>query len=193
MIKIRNLKYILIIFGSIILFLVLAVLTLWGLLHLVSDAPDRITESWQAVTISGLGTFRVPAEWNVEQYDGILYITDRPREYGDYTIYIVGATRESGIQPYEVFDDVKRNNFLHSLGGFNNGASISLVEYTVNGMKQEHHFISFNNMRMNASVFYSLFVWNREGVDEWTAVQIARTFSPTRENFDDYSIGLLMP
>ena len=53
------------------------------------DLPDKITESWQTINISGVGSFRVPLEWNVEQQDGVLYITDKPLEDSDYIIYIV--------------------------------------------------------------------------------------------------------
>ena len=66
---------------------------------------EKIPDDWQRVTIRGVGSFGVPAEWNVEEHDGILFITDKPMENGGYTIHIVGAT---GIQPYRVLEGVER-------------------------------------------------------------------------------------
>ena len=150
--------------------------------HFFMSAPDRITETWQTVTISELGTFRVPTEWNVEEHDEILYITDRPMAYGDYVIYIVGSR---GTQAYDIFEGVERGNVLSS-HSFLNAASLFLNEYTVNGVIQEHHSMSL----WSAYSSYRLFVWDREVVDRWHVEQIAKSFLPTRDaNIHENAMG----
>ena len=178
-------------FGAIILCLLLIV---WGLFALVSQAPHRITESWQTVTINSLGTFRVPAEWNVEEHERFLYITDRPMIYGDYTIYILGAGGGIGVHSHTLFDEMERDE-RRTIFGLNNSAVVSVVEYRVNGAIQNHRTISFNNLRgagNRDSVSYTLFVWDMETVNEWYIEQIARTFSIQREGFDRENAGRLV-
>ena len=162
------------------------------IIELLSSTPDRITREWQTVTINALGTFRVPMEWNVEEQDGILYITDKPRVYGDYTIYIVGAVEfKVGFRLHELFEGVERGDTLRS-HGFTNPADLLWVEYTVNGVKQEHYLINLCNFEMGEyAVSYALFVWNRDTVNEWLVRQIAKTFSRNRDVFDITNAGQL--
>jgi len=143
--------------------------------HFFLRAPDRITESWQTVTIDEFGTFRVPAEWNVEKHDGVLYITDKPMSDVGYEIYIVGSRSP---QPHYAFELVEKGRVLNSRG-FLNTTSLFLNEYYVNGVTEEHYLIRIDNIQMDALYFsYSLFVWNREAVTRWHAEQIAKTFLP---------------
>ena len=145
--------------------------------HFFMRAPDRITETWQTVTIDGSGSFRVPTEWNVEEHDEILYITDRPMANGDYVVYIAGRI---GLHAYAVFDEVEQGR-VRSSRGFLNTASLFLNEYTVDGVIQEHYMIEIHNMGIDAPFSsYSLFVWDREVVDRWHAEQIAKSFLSTR-------------
>ena len=176
-------------FGAIILCLLLIV---WGLLALASQAPHRITETWQTITISYIGTFRVPAEWNVEEHDEFLYITDKPMADGDYTIYIIGTNSRIQIPSHASFEGMERVETRAS-SVFSNGATLRLSEYTVDSAIQNHHAISFTNSSTGALLFYGLFVWDYEVVDEWYAEQIARTFSPTsHERFDRENFGRLV-
>ena len=161
-----------------------------GIQGLLLQPPHRVTETWQVVTINSIGTFRIPSEWNVEEHDEFLYITDRTMTDGDYTIYIIGSGRAL-IPSHTSFERAKRGETMHSFG-FNNGATVSLVEYGVNGVIQNYHEISFFNSIANRVLFYELFVWSYGVVDEWYAEQIARTFSPTREGFDRENVGRLV-
>ena len=176
-------------FGAIILCLLLIV---WGLLVLASQPPHRITETWQTITISYIGTFRVPTEWNVEEHDEFLYITDNPMADGDYTIYIIGTNNRIRIPSHALFEDMERVETRAS-SVFSNGAALSLSEYIVDGAIQNHHVISFTNSSTGALLSYGLFAWDYEVVNEWYAEQIARTFSPTRqERFDRENFGRLV-
>jgi len=162
-----------------------------GLPILLFETPGIATRSWQDVTVTGIGTFRVPAQWNVEEHDGILFITDRPMAEGDYAIYIVGTVAGSGIRSHEVFEEVERGDTIRSRG-FHNFGDFSLVEYTVNGVVQEHYFIILENPSLPWEISsLRLFVWNREAVDSWHVQQITRTFSRYRDDFDERDVGLL--
>jgi len=178
----------LIVFTSLVLILAGFVLVL-----ILSDPPARATRSWQVVTIAGIGTFQVPIEWNVEEDDGVLFITNKSRANRDYTIYIVGTAVGSGIQPHEVFDGVEQGDMLLS-PFFRNGAVYLLYEYIVDGTIQEHRLIIVENIRsLHERNYIGLFVWNREVVDDWTVEQIARTFRRNLDDFDNPNVGRLMP
>jgi len=157
----------------------------------IFQLPHRTTGSWQDVTITGIGTFRIPSKWNVEEQEGILFITDRQMSDGDYTIYIVGTYRGSEIRPYEVFDGVKRGERL-SLTIHSNFGDFSLNEYTINGRVQEHHSIHLQNDIGHGNFHaFDLFIWNRDIVNEWHVRQISRTFRSCRIEFDYANLGQL--
>ena len=164
---------------------------------LFSGMPDRATRDWQDVNITGIATFKVPAEWNVEEHDGILFITDRPMAYGNYTIYIVGATHKTEHPLYTLFGEVERGRLIRSRGFsrhiFIHGAVTSLNEYTVNGAVQEHYIIRLNNFRAGRPFSFRMFVWDNEVVNTWYAEQIARTliFPRIYVDLDDPILGQL--
>ena len=155
-------------------------------------APDKITEQWQTLTITGIGSFRVPAEWYVEEDDyGILFLTNKPRSDRDYTIHMVGARSGISFPLYELFDGVKSGELLRSWSSswlFDLDGIVSLQEYTVNGVRQEHYSILLSNSQRYS---YTLFGWNREIVNEWLADQIARTVAMFRADYEHPNIGRL--
>ena len=155
---------------------------------LFSGMPARATRSWQDVNINGIASFKIPEEWNVEEHDGILFITDRPMKDGDYTIYIVGASHKIEIPLYALFEGVERGNLIRSQSFsrliFIHGAILSLDEYTVNGVAQEHYTIRFDNSREGQWFGFRVFIWNNDVVNDWYAEQIARTFIWPRNYVD---------
>ena len=157
------------------------------------DWPDKITESWQTITISGVGSFRVPTEWSVEQQDDILYITDKPLRDGGYTIYLVGTMQGAEVAPHEVFEGVEKGSILLS-PGFDNGSRLYSVEYLVNGETEELHLITFLNIGYvgNEGNTFELLVWNRDVVDDYLAEQIAKTFKTNRSDFDNPNVGQII-
>ena len=165
-------KRLLTILAIVSLFFVVAVGTFFAVFG--SDMPAWVTREWQRVYIPAFGLrrlpVRVPTEWNVEEEDGILYITDKPRAYGDYTIYIVGASGRNGLPHalHEVFEGIERGDVLRVISSGTGFAFVYFVEYTVNGVQQVHYEIILQN--------YTMFVLNPEVVDEWHADQIRRTF-----------------
>jgi len=158
----------------------------------VFEIPSLVTFSWQTVTISGIGTFRVPAEWNIEERDGFLFFTDRQMADGDYTVHIVGAYRGNGMLPHEVFEGVEIGRKLRSRG-FHNFGDYCLTEYTVNGQVQEHFLIHLQRIIGQwEQPTLDLFVWNRDVVDEWYVRQIAHTFRRgSGEHYDGTNRGRL--
>ena len=64
---------------------------------------------WQSVSISNVGTFRVPRDWVVAQNNNVVYITDRPIDEKGYKIYLIGKTEDGrGYVPYsEYFENTR--------------------------------------------------------------------------------------
>jgi len=196
-------KKMLLAFGISVLLLISVILAIWGILTIVRlvythrSAPDRITESWQGVNINGIATFKVPTEWNVEEHNGIVFITDKPMADGGYTIYIVGASHRAGLPLHTLFEGIEGGNLLHSRlfrrSLFTFDATLGLHEYTINGVVQEHHMISIDSFRAGQRFSFGMFVWSRDVVTEWYAEQIAKTLIPSREfvDFDDPTLGQL--
>ena len=176
----------------VLLFLITKILFVSSL-NLGRPAPDKITEDWQTLVISGIGSFRVPSEWYVdEDDDGILFLTDRPRTDDYYIIHMVGRRCGYCALLYEVFDEViERHTLLRSWSNswfFDLDGIVSLWEYTVNNIKQEHFSVSLSGASRYS---YRLFGWNREVVDEWLADQIGRTVVMTRADDDHPNLGRL--
>jgi hypothetical protein len=46
---------------------------------------------WQLVTVEDIGSFYVPGHWVITQQDDVIYMTDKPIDEEDYTIYFVGV------------------------------------------------------------------------------------------------------
>jgi hypothetical protein len=146
------------------------------------DLPSVRTITWQTVNISGVGTFKVPAKWIVEQEDGVIYITDVLRQSGEHSIYLAGIVIEDVIEakyayPHELFDRVEVGNCLSAIG-FSNNSSLQLFEYHVNNQTIERFVIRLNSNRLypeRKSVF--LLVWDNS-VDENIIFDIAKSFIP---------------
>jgi hypothetical protein len=206
------------IFTIVTIFLLLLSLTSCAFINSIVQTPDRVTATWQTVTISGIGAFKLPTEWNVEERDGFLYVTDRPLEDDGYTIYLVGAVSWIGKepmlpQPHEVFEGVEKGEVLLSLV-FRNGAWIHVVEYIENDVEEKYHLITLANLWGGAeSNEYDLLIWNGDAVSEYipyskptslmsissktpiasSAIveQIALTFRANSEDYDNPDIGRL--
>jgi hypothetical protein len=167
----------------------------------LTQAPDKITETWQTVIISGIGTFRVPEEWNIEQQDGILYITDKPLDDNDYSIYLVGVvtTVDAGIRmetkhsrPHEIFEGVEKVGVRSSPFWSRKGAGLSLNEYTINGITEERYLIDLHNFGSGVRNDFEMLAWNQDFVGGYIAEQIVRTFAPAGDYFDSPNVGRLV-
>lgn len=161
-------------------------------LRYILEIPDGITKSWQTVTISGIGSFKIPSEWHIEQQDEIIYFTDKPLSNENYTIYLVGTARGIGIEPHEIFDEVEKGEtFLSPF--LNNGVSLLSINYIVDGIKETYQLILFYNMIGIEDNCFELFVWNRNVANEYITEQMALTFKSNREDFNNPNIGQLVP
>ena len=159
--------------------------------------PAEYTRDWQTVTVDGIGTFRVPEEWNVEQEDDVIYITDKLREDESHIIYIVGTVRKwedrgvkERLQPHELFDGVEKGDTVSvrrdNVGGIVNisSAHLGLYEYIVDGITVECYLITFIEHSMGDPIqsnLLELLAWNGDVVDYEMATQIARTIIPERD------------
>ena len=156
----------------------------------LADLPDKSTESWQTVFVSGVGSFRVPIEWNVEQEDGVMYSTNNPRDDEEHTIYLIGTIctdERKYTQPHELLDGVEKGKAIFSniTGVYSNSAYISLFEYAVNGIKKECYLIKYSrtlwyDKKIVGHNLLELLVWDQDAVDEKTISEIAKTFTMER-------------
>jgi hypothetical protein len=165
----------------VIAIILLLLLTNCNIISNLADLPDKSTESWQTVFVNGVGSFRVPTEWVVEQEDGIVYITDKPRDNEEYKVYIIGVVEADEIvskysQPHELFDDVEKVDSI-PYGGYSNSTRLNLVKYTVNGNKEEHLLIHCPKIKTFTIASLELLVWDMDIVDEKLAREIAKTFT----------------
>jgi len=143
-----------------------------GLVRNLTDAPSRQTRHWQTVYIDNFGNFRIPAEWYVEWQDGVVYITDRPRESQNYTLYLVG----SESPPHMLFEGMIQGDFIRG-GIFSNSAHWNLFEYDVNGTKEEYHSITFWAWSSGANPDrFELLALDGDVVNQSIVIDIARTF-----------------
>jgi hypothetical protein len=174
-------------FAIVILLLILCILCIRNILSFGKEKLSSRTDSWQTVAVDRVGSFRVPEEWTVEQEGKIIFITDRPRQYGDYVIYIVGYVwewewMEEGheveypiFNPPELFDGIERDRILYNYN-FSNSTSVSIYNFVVNGIEERCILIDMPNGRGNEFSLLELLVLNQAVVNEEIAIDIAKTF-----------------
>jgi len=155
------------------------------------DRPSEITYSWQTVYVDNVGSFRIPLEWNVEQKNGITYITDKPINEDEYDIYCIGSTRyayavtytpteEESVttsrQPHELLEDVVKGDSIF-FTMFSMGSGFQLYEYYINGNKEERFLIEATNRQSkDVIISFELLIWDTGVIDEELAREIAKTF-----------------
>jgi hypothetical protein len=147
----------------------------------LAGAPSLFTMRWQTVYVNGVGSFRVPTEWYVEQQNEVIYITDKPREYEDYTLFIVGVVQIRGVAstyryPHELFENIEKGNIVRGIN-FANTSGIRVFEYIVDENTIEMRVIYMIHIRENIRNMLNLLIWDEGTVDERLATEIARTFS----------------
>jgi hypothetical protein len=137
-------------------------------------SPSGITRSWQTILVDEIASFKVPSEWVVEQEDGIIYVTDVPREFGEYDIYILGIVRGGIINedvnytyPHELLDGWEMGHSVRGIG-FSNSSMVNCYEYYVNGEVVEYYVISRFTL--------SFLVLNNDVVTYDIMEDIAKTF-----------------
>ena len=65
---------------------------------------------WQLVTVEDIGSFYVPGHWVITRQNDVIYMTDKPIDEEDYTIYFIGVV-------YNKFLTKDRDDILHSILG----------------------------------------------------------------------------
>ena len=152
----------------------------------ILSLPDKHTMAWRTVEVEGVGSFRVPTEWCIEQEGNALYITDKPRESEDYTIHLVGTIQtyiygaESvNIEPHELLVGVEKGDILLS-PVYSNSVRLYSIEYIIQDTKEELYLISLSTYNGNDFMRFELLAWNREVVTDEIAINIAKTFEMER-------------
>ena len=65
---------------------------------------------WQLVTVEDIGSIYVPGHWVITRQDDVIYMTDKPIDEENYTIYFVGVVYDKG-------QTTERDDTLHSILG----------------------------------------------------------------------------
>jgi len=137
--------------------------------------------SWQKVSISGIGIFKVPKDWIVTKKENVIYITDRSIEEKEYKIYLIGINKvkdDDGKYHYEFFEDIERIG-NHESVVYSNSASYWIELFCINENIEEKYVISFSNVSgdrsfLNSSIYF--LAWDNL-IDEETIVKIVKTFT----------------
>lgn len=64
---------------------------------------------WKTIEVDGVGSFKVPKEWIYTVENGLVYLTDKPIDEEDYSIYF--------IEPIVYLDREKNTIISHKLFG----------------------------------------------------------------------------
>ena len=150
---------------------------LWAFNELL-DMPDRITKTWQTVTVEKVGSFKVPAEWCVERQGNVIYITDKPRDEADSRLYIVGMVSPASYRALlKELCEIVEGDVKYSIGNrmYANSVDVSLREYRINGYPGKHYLITCPDSELRSWV--RLMVWDMETVTPYIVSQIAKTFT----------------
>ena len=129
---------------------------------------------WQIVSISGVGSFRLPSDWIVTQRENVVYITDRPLEEEVYKIYLIGGRRGGGeyIRYNDFFDNIDIKYIETVRGtGYSNSAQYSITKFNINGNIEEKYDLYFHN----SDKTIDLLAWDSL-IDEKTIIKIAQSY-----------------
>ena len=143
--------------------------------------PNVITLTWQTVVVEDVCTFRVPAWWVVDQQDGTIYMTDRPRSEEGYKTYIVGTVWSEAAdfpyrEPHELLSGVVKGEYQNDGSGYSNSASYLLYEYFDNGERIERYLINFHHQYIiEGRVSINLLVWNQGLLYKKTVSKITKS------------------
>ena len=133
-------------------------------------------DGWQTVTIDGIGTLKLPAEWMYYYDNDLMHITDEDGtiiaiQSESFVIYHEGTTFGK-VESNSHFKEVQQ---IESMGGtqFSNCADYGYVKMIADGSESENLRIRLRNS--NSAPFQIIF-WD-ETVTEDLVAKIAWSFS----------------
>jgi hypothetical protein len=128
---------------------------------------------WQSVSISEVGTFKVPKKWVATQEDNVVYFTDKPIDEKGYKIYLIGKMEDDReyVRYTEYFENTE---FIKTVRGrtYSNEALYSIVRMNINGNIEEKYILIFYNTGKQIS----LLAWDNL-VDEDTINKIVKSYA----------------
>ena len=104
--------------------------------------------SWQKVSISGIGSFKIPKDWIINKKDNVIIITDRPIEEEGYKIYLIEISvinESDGKYRYKFLENVEHVGNNGSVI-YSNSASYWKVLLCINENIEEKYVIGFINL-----------------------------------------------
>jgi hypothetical protein len=131
---------------------------------------------WQTISISGVGTFKVPQKWTVTQRGDFIYITNKPIDEEGYIIYLAGSTRNDMRRYYDFSDYEFGKNIIHIENVrspiFSNSARYYIDKYKINGNIEEKYVLEF----WGSSQKIRFLVWDNL-INEDTIIKIGKSYA----------------
>jgi hypothetical protein len=148
----------------------------------LAPRPAWRTRFWQTVTISDIGSFRIPKKWYVEQLDEFLLITNKPIKEEGYTIYFIGSVSMSGntkgvaSAPHSFFAGMEQGRYLSSAGYQYGGIRLELYEYLLDDDIEERFLIEFCNKYISGKCNHVYLLSSNCDIDWYVASQVTLTW-----------------
>lgn len=132
--------------------------------------------AWKEVKIEGIGTFKVPKDWALQQRGNVIWFSDYSDNKMTDNVYLKGVIIEfyktnENNDAEEFYSNIKHSRAI-SGEGFSNSAEYGIDEYIINGKIEEKYSIELGSSEKNL-VLISL----DDKVDKDTLIKIAKSFS----------------
>jgi len=139
---------------------------------------------WQSISISGIGTFKVPEKWIITQMENVIYITDRPIDNEEYKIILFGVIRTESDRKndydffnYKLFESVVHIETIDYGVVYSNNARYWVEKYKINGHSEKKYILLFFNSNRDIN----LIVWDNQ-IKKNTIIKIVKSFTTAMEN-----------
>lgn len=145
-------------------------------------------KDWKEVEIEDCGTIKIPKEWVMTEYDGRLYLSDKPLDEEDCTVYFVqshsyptsasiAAGSDEGAVDTNLFSREVQMLKSERSSVISNGAIYGEELYSVDGVEEKKLYLELSNLHYHTRVY--LITWD-ESIDEDMLIKIAKSFVETR-------------
>ncbi|MCL2048536.1 MAG: hypothetical protein FWG87_07390 [Defluviitaleaceae bacterium] len=152
------------------------------------EQPSERTKTWQTVFIAEeVGTIKFPPEWVVEEENGIIFVTDIPRQYEGYNTYLTGTTlkyedvpSDKRFFPYTLFDsEIEIEQTVYTRPVLDNNAYVWRYEVTIDNETTEHLIIECmgSGVGWNEKKYAFFVVWDSDTATEDIVRDIGLTFN----------------
>ena len=132
---------------------------------------------WQTVSVHGVGTFQVPGDWVVTQYDNVIWLTDKAIDGEGCVVYFAGVIYNLGFEKHTiqslVGDFAYRPGRWITGGHYAGGKMWALLEISIGDEFALRYTINFGRAAPNPQL--SMIAWD-SAVSQHTIILITRSF-----------------